>query len=515
MRQIVKMANNIAERNKAARIIFATIVVACVTTLGLAQQAVRIDKSAVFKNAQLISNLGFQRSISKNLKPKTTQATADKSEDGPPSGPSKEVSPTYLADKFEAHSPKHIREDFLWHIPFSDEIFRDHTSLNTFYFYPAGYLLKHDRDGFDINFLHRTRVSDSEPELVVLTFTLQPRKLYGGMNLLNAFTRYAIKTGNGKPIELNRLPISDVKVNIEGMSSLISEQNIIIVNSPQKVGDPIRVQATMTQSQKEDVVASIRSGGLTGDIEFSTNNKSFQLVIPYYVSFVDYSGEWMSEITELSSSHPLENQSPYPLLMSGIVVYAKSPGEKRLKRHQINLATPVVMDPGASAITDKSFQQLVESLGDVVAAWPQFERISCEECLNAIEREILVSPAQASRTSLPIEAIPNIFSEYSLFKVLVEVRSNLFSPAGQSEEVKAFTIRPDQLQISTTLYVNRDAPNEQKKFEYRIKPFHLDGLSTGVSSWIPDQGVMDITITAGEIGPLMTITPQVSSGVNQ
>ncbi|MBX2846731.1 MAG: hypothetical protein KTR16_00310, partial [Acidiferrobacterales bacterium] len=167
------------------------------------------DKTVLLNNVRLLDAYSFKRSKSKNLEEKSTQASTEKEEDGDPTGPDNEISPTYLADRFEASSPRFIRADFESIMPFSDEIFRDHTSLNTYYFYPAGYLLRYDNeDGFDINFLHRTRTDETAEELIVLSFTLQPRQLAGGMSLLRELARYAIKPANDKPVDLMRLPIS-------------------------------------------------------------------------------------------------------------------------------------------------------------------------------------------------------------------------------------------------------------------------------------------------------------------
>jgi len=457
------------------------------------------------QNLKILQNYKFDRSQSRMKTERSSQAAVEKAEDGEPTGPNSDISPSYLADRFEHVSPKHIRADFSGHIPFSDEIFRDHTSLNTYYFYPAGYLLKFDPvDGFDINFLHRTRADETEDELIVLTFTLAPRKLDGGMSLLKRLAKYAIKPANDKAVDLRRLPISSVKVNMSGLGSLISEENIVIINSPQKVGDSIRVQASMTQSQKEDVVASIRSGGLSGDIVFTTNNESFELVVPYFVSFTDFSGDWLSDISQLDTSDSVQNLSPYPVLMKGLVVYANAKTGDKLKRHSISLNEPVVMGPGAKAKADKSFQQMVASYGDVVAAWPDIEPVGCDECINEVERDILVSPAQASRISLPIEIIPNVFEQFSLFKVLVEVKSNLFSPNADAEQVQMFTLRSDITQLDTTLYVDRDASDDENSFLYRVKPFLLDGEPTQFSQWKASHGIMDITISAGDIRPLVT-----------
>ncbi|GHA17884.1 hypothetical protein GCM10008090_29500 [Arenicella chitinivorans] len=478
------------------------VVLALCATQSLADTTQPIAKLAV-KDLRVINTVNFKPARAQLLQLKATPPATDKQADGEPSGPNNEISPMYLADRFEALSPRHIRADFEHHIPFSDELIRDHTSLNTYYFYPAGYLLNYDRtDGFEINFLHRTLSDDLAEQTVMMSFTLVPRQLDGAIPLLQSLADYAIKPANDKPVNLQRLPISDVTINLAGLSSIIPEENIHIINQPQRVGDTIRVQASMTQSQKEDVVASIRSGGLAGDIVFKTNNNSFQLVVPFIISFTDFAGDWLSDVTTVAANDVIENLSPYPVLMSGIVVYAKAASENQLKRHFVPLAKPVVIDAGGRGKTDKGFNDLVASLGDVVSAWPNFERVTCDACLNAVERTILVSPAQASRVELPIEAIPNVFDQFSLFKILVEVKSSHFSASNDLAEVRNFTLRANETLSSATLYADRDSTSGAA-FEYRVTPYHNDGLQLGTSDWQPNQGVMDITITAGDISPLM------------
>jgi hypothetical protein len=304
---------------------------------------------------------------------------------------------------------------------------------------------------------------------------------------------------NKKPVALNRLPISNVKISLAGLSTLIPEENVQVINKPNVIGDPIRVQARMDQGQKEDLVASIRSGGLSGDITFDTNDNSFRLEIPYLVSFTDYSGEWLSDISRLSTEDSLENVSPFPLLFTGFVAYIQDSTSNQMKRYEIPVSTAVLMEPGAVANADKSFQQLVGSYGEVIAAWPTYERVTCAECLNAIEQRILVSPSQAQRTNLPIEVVPSLFEQFSIYKVMVEVRSKLFSPNNAYEETEVFTFRQDQNRTSATLYVSRDESGSAGSFEYRVKPILNSGEETAFSPWKGDQGVMDITVTAGDI----------------
>jgi hypothetical protein len=471
------------------------------TGIAFAQTDSRPKLDARLLNIDASRALMLQRGTSRVLVPFERQASASKAEDGPPSGPDSEVSPTYLVDKFEAMSSE-IDDDFDRYIPYSDELIRDHTSLNTYYFYPGGYLLKRDAtDGYEIDFLHRTRDDDSADELILLTFTLAPRHLDGAVPLLETLADYAIEPLNDKEVDLNRFPISSVKVNLGGLSSIIPEENIRVINQPRRVGDNIRVQATMDQSQKEEVVASIRDYGLSGDIEFLTNDDSFMLIVPYFVSFTDYAGEWLTDITRLTTSDSVSNVSPFPVRLNGIAAYVKPRTGGSIKRYYVPLAEPAILSPGAVASADRAYDELFENYGQPISTWPVYDRLECEDCLNAIEREILVSPAMASRTDLPIEAIPMVFDRFSLFKVLVEVRSRYFSASGDAMETRNFTLRPEETMLATQLFVDREA--DGAVFEYRITPFHNEGVETRTSEWLSTDGLMDITIHPGLIGPLV------------
>lgn len=462
-----------------------------------AQTAAKLD------SAVLADTLALQRGSTRILVPYGKQGASTKEEDGPPSGPDVDISPTYLVDKFAGYSDS-IDDDFDRYLPYSDELIRDHTSLNTFYFYPGGYLLRRDKqDGYDINFLHRTRDEESSSDLILLTFTLSPRHLDGALPLLEELADFAIEPLNNKPVDLNRLPISSVKVNLGGLTALIPEENVRVINSPRRVGDDIRVQASMTQSQKEDVVASIRSGGLSGDILFRTNNESFELVVPYYVSFTDYAGEWFSDVTELSTTDSFTNVSPFPLVLAGVAAYVKPSSSAQIRRYFVPLAQPTVLSPGAVASSDRGYDDLFRDYGEPVATWPVFERAECEECLDAIEREILVSPSMASRAELPIEVIPSVFEQFTLFKILVEIRSQYFSPSGDAVETRSFTLRGDETRTTAELYLDRENQDAETVFEYRIRPFHAEGLDTSFSDWQIDDGLMDITVHAGMIRPLV------------
>ena len=436
--------------------------------------------------------------------PRDSQPANDTEDDGDPTGPTTEVGIINLTDQFEAVSPINFSEDFEKIIPFSPVIYRDHSSLNTYYFYPSKYFLKYDAssDGFDLNFLHRTRTESSGEDLVLMSFTLAPRELPGSVPLITELVKLAVKPANNKPVEMLRLPISSVEMNLLGLGTYIPPENIVVTNTPKDVGDDIKVQARLTQSQKEEIVASLRDGGLSGEVNFITNGGEVSLPIPFSIEFSDYSGDWVSNIRELSTENSIKNQSPYPLNMKGLVAYTKSGAT--LKRHRIAMASQTVMQPTAMAKADKAYSQLVSGKGSVLAVFPDFERVACQQCEDAVERKILVSASQASRSQLPIEAIPNVFAEgtfenSTIFKIAVDVKSNLFSSNNLQEETKTLTLRSESTSGSLDVFVNRDS--DENEFEYRVRAFDDNGEKIG--SWKESRGVMDITISKQDIEALL------------
>ena len=265
--------------------------------------AVQAQSTAeVLRNSEALEprSLILERGAVQMLVPFTDQASTSAEEDGSPTGPDIAIR-TYLVDKFSAMSDA-IDDDFDRSIPYSDELIRDHTSLNTYYFYPAGYLLKRDSmDGYALDFLHLDRSEGESSDLILMTFTLSPRQLDGGLPLLETLAEYAIKPANDKPLHLSRLVIQDININLGALSAVVPEENIQVVNSPNRVGGDIQVQARMNQVQKEQLVAAIRGQGLSGDITFVTNEGRFELTIPYFVRFTDYSGEWISNIKQMAT----------------------------------------------------------------------------------------------------------------------------------------------------------------------------------------------------------------------
>ncbi len=463
------------------------------------RDAVTVNPTAVQK--PLLQTFNFRRSTFRVLTEPSDQAANTATEDAEPSGPSNEVSPVYLADVFEGAS-RHIRDDFAQHLPYADELIRDHTSLNNYYFYPTGYLLQREKhSGYALNFLYQSREEDGQEDRVLMTFTLAPRQLSGALPTLSTLAEFAIEPGNDKAVKLNRLPVADVRVEMSGLSMLIPQENIQVLNRPQFAGDEVRVQARMTQVEKESVVAALRSGGLAGEIVFTTQGGRFELVTPYLISLTEFTGDWVAEQAPQQAMQ-FTNVSPFPVILNGVVAYTHDATGKRMQRRYHAFSQPVRLPPGAEARNDRPLQDLFGDHGQVLMHWVLFDTERCDACLNDIEKDILVAPAVASRSDLLIESIPNVFSEHNVFKIIVQVRSQHFSSGGDLQETRQVTLKADHTSDQLSLFPDRDRPDQTQAFEYRIKYYGNDGVISAFSDWKDSEGLLDITISALDIQSL-------------
>ncbi len=486
--------------NNKKRVIFSSVLVFMVGVNSYAAGKNQLVDRDYKENKAQLTHMTSTIMINQAFK---TSPSQELSEDGEATAPDPKAPAKELTNLYS--SSKDLVNDFNEHIPFSDILTRDHTSLNTYYFQPTEYLLKRDElNGFNLNFLHLNREQGLSEDAIFLKFTLSPKHLTGGVELLKILAKYKIDTKNSKAVELKSYPISDVDVSLLSLEHLIPKENISTVKIPARMGGDIVVQARLSPSQKEHVVASIREGGLSGIIKFTSKTSmdgSVTSIIPYQVDFSNFSGKWVSEINNLETG--FTNKSPFPIDLKGIVAYVEASNGGRLKRYYQPLEKTIRLQPGATSSSNMSFQQLFPDKGNQIASWAVFDNVKCEPCLDKIERKLLVAAGLTSKTEIPIEVIPSVFNKFGIFKILVQVKSSYFTASGKSTESKTITLKPGKTESSILLYVDRDSGNE-KAYKYRIQLIFEEGGKSEFSTWQSnDEGAMDITITPKEIRPLL------------
>lgn len=449
----------------------------------------------VIKNFKLANNLRFK--VTKPFGKSTNSSNK-------PTGPDPSLAGVDLAHTLDPGTGR-IERDFEERIRWSKQLIADHTSPNTFYYYPREYLLTREgksSGGYNLKFSYKYLDGDSSGDNVKLEFEAAPPDMPGDTALLQKMAGFAVKPSNGKPVELKPLAIKSVKIKLHGLEGFIAPEKIRVINSPRHVGEKIKIEAIMSESIKEEFVTSLRNMGSGGDVIVTLENG--EIIIPLNLSFSNYSGPWFSDIRELGPSRPLKNLSPFPAGIKGIVGYViPKSGAARIERQYKSLSEINLILPGAERSTTLRHRDLFRNSRTVLATWVDFEAITeCDECLNAIEKEVLAVSSIVSKSQLNIEAIPSVFDQFGLFKILVEIKSRHFKSGADWEDVQSFDLRPANTQTTASLYLDRDKEYDHASFAYRLKPITSDGSPSTFSDW-KESSSMDITITPLHITPLV------------
>ena len=427
----------------------------------------------VKKNFNLANNLRFK--ITKPFE--KSPAKSDK-----PTGPDPSLTGVDLAHTLDPGTGR-IERDFEEKIRWSKQLIADHTSPNTFYYYPREYLLTREgenRGGYNLKFSYKYLDGETSSDNVKLEFEAAPPDMPGDTALLQKLASFAIKPSNGKPVDLKPLAIKSVKIKLHGLEGFIAPEKIRVINSPRHVGEKIKIEAAMSESIKEEIVTSLRNMGSGGDVIVTLENG--EITIPLNLSFSNYSGPWFSDIRELGPSRPLKNLSPFPAGIKGIVGYViPKNGPARIERQYKSLSEINLILPGAERSTTLRHKDLFQTSRAVLATWVDFEAITeCDECLNAIEKEVLAVSSIVSKSQLNIEVIPSVFDQFGLFKILVEIKSRHFKSGADWEDVRSFDLRPASTQTSAFLYLDRDKDYDHASFSFRLKTDHIRWFSHNI-----------------------------------
>jgi hypothetical protein len=133
----------------------------------------------------------------------------------------------------------------------------------------------------------------------------------------------------------------------------------------------------------------------------------------------------------------------------------------------------------------------------LVHAWLDYDLdTGCGPCLDAIESGATTQAGLTRRADLVVEALPSVFSELSLEKLLLEVESAYFNPAA-SPEVRAFTLYPDEHRATARLFVDANRGADAEKARYRFRSFAAGGAGE-FSPW-QSTSSLDITLTPHDV----------------
>ena len=369
-------------------------------------------------------------------------------------------------------------------------VYGDQTDPEVYYYLPREYRIIRDPNpkiGYKLKFTYGYATAEQSEDSISMDIMLGVPYRERDLRLLNELAKKAI----GKNITLKPLPMHSVSVNFEDLQEAfkVKPENISVTN-PRNIRDPITLSIRLSNEEdKEMLVTSMRDIGLSGVL--TINAGTGELPIPLRLSFSEFSGPAVTEFADVASGRQFKNQGPFPITMKGVVVYTLS-GQGLLKRKRLSFRSQMMIPPGGK----RNIRNVADAFRgkNVVHAWFDYDAdSSCKTCFAAIEDQVLASPGLTSKDALLIEAIPSLFSELDIFKIVVEVKSSYFEASGIDELVRTVQLKASSSEQSLVLYLDRDKAQSESKFSYRYKAKMADGGDTGFSPWKRSEE-MDLTI---------------------
>ncbi len=450
------------------------------------QAPVRIDPNLT----RNLSKGGLFTFIGNANKTSDTTKTAEEKE----SGPSAEVIDIVSA----MAQSSGVEEDFNNAIGWSSRLYQDNKDRATYYYLPKTYLLLRDEDpktGYKMKFTYGN-ISDSENEAKVsFNALLGPSNRKGDLKLLQELLKYAVKDVNANQLKVKPFPMADTTVVFNDLRQAFDiDEKDIYMSEPQNINEPIEVVIRMKESVQAEFVTHLRNQGLSG--RFLIKEKTVGAVeIPIRMEFKEYSGPVVSYFDDVSPKKPLVNLSSFPVKISGFISYSED-NKNKLRRQFHAFRSPVTIPPGGARNVPE-LRRLIK--GKYIHAW--FDTAldtSCDSCLDAVEKNVLASATNLRKTKLVLEAMPNIFTEQDVFKLIVEVESEYFD-LSNTKQVRNYILKNESASIDVPLYVDADISHDSRTVRYRYKYIKSDG--TGLEDFVPwrESQTLDVTITPLDI----------------
>jgi hypothetical protein len=225
--------------------------------------------------------------------------------------------------------------------------------------------------------------------------------------------------------------------------------------------------------------------------------------IPWNIRFREVSHEPIKGFDRwspgLQAGDQLVNQGGYPLVVKGIHAYTVENGA--LKRETKPFSRPFTLEPG----TQRAFTlPMAESLlgKNIVIAWLDTEwDTDCAECARAIRTEIERGVAAAPTVPILFEAIPTLFEEHAIYKLIVQVKSPYFI-ADASKVTDKQVVLTEEAPSHTLALFYPDGKSEPLLFKYRIKIIMQSGETILSPEWV-NAKEMELILGAYQITPLL------------
>ncbi len=360
-------------------------------------------------------------------------------------------------------------------------ILQDSAAPRVFYYVPRAFLLSRGQDGYRLNVQYNTQAEPGEPSVMV-TAELQAPHRRGDVRLLKSILRRAFDLESRDKLRIKAMPGIGAEADLQALTTgLTLPPERIHLTPPAHLKQALRLTLSLTQDETEEVLAQIAGAGLAGTLNVKAGDAF--IPVPMRIHYAQFSGPRLKGFDEWAdggSISLLENVTDFPVELKSINAYRLSSG--RLERISKRLK-PVEIAPGKG----KSFRvKAPEKLlgGSLVLAWMGLEMdAGCKDCIDRIDSSIRKGVALAPGSRIHLEAIPSLFEEFGVYKLIVHVKSPYFTAEASDVQKKEVTLTPDENENENLLvFIPSGRGEDPLLYKFRLEAV----LETGETRMSPE-----------------------------
>jgi len=109
---------------------------------------------------------------------------------------------------------------------------------------------------------------------------------------------------------------------------------------------------------------------------------------------------------------------------------------------------------------------------------------SCSNCIKTIDKEVRKGVAVAPSTHIKFEAIPDVFSDFEIYKIIVQVQSPYFNAGGGKVITREVELTEENnIHKDLLIYTPEGKGPEPLLYRYRLKLVTVEGKSFFEQNW--------------------------------
>lgn len=361
-------------------------------------------------------------------------------------------------------------------------IFQDSAAAHVFYYIPREFLLKHDRDGYRLTVQYNTRAESGQPS-VMITAEMEAPHRSGDVQLLKAILKQALELKASDPLTIKALSGLGATADLQALSTgLELSAERINLTPPAHLKQVFRLTLSLTQDEAEEVLAQIARDGVVGALNVNVEDTS--IPVPIRIQYEQFSGSPLAgfdkwAVGETVSS--IQNITDFPVSVDAINAYRLSNG--KLERLSKKLRT-ISIEPGKSKALNLPAARTLLGENLAVTWMASAIDVSCEDCLKNIDVKVRKGVGLAPGSRIHLEAIPSLFDEFGLYKLIVHIQSPYFTVEADKVRQEEVPLTADENENEElTVYIPVDRGVDPLLYKYRLEIVTETGETRIAPSW--------------------------------